>query len=176
MKLGPLNSQVNAAFQLSAEMHEKCRSIANDVAGYQRDIEQIECSDVDLDTAASSVSALRAKIGVLDKRKAQAEAAHAKQREEISELQGQLGRAVKQQIEDIAAAALADLNTSLEKVLPKFQLVHTTQHLAGRLVTWQHSFDALGGSDFEGLKTLPSAYQLDREAVIKLDAQIRQSV
>ena len=172
MKPGPLNNQVNAASQLSDELYEKCLSIASDIAGYRREIERVECSDIDLDTAASTVGVLRAKIGVLEKREAQAEAAYARQCETVETLSSSLEVDVTHRISDTAAEALEDLNMALTKLLPKFQRVQTTQYLAGQSWRWRECFYTLSTLGFDSLKPMPA---LDKDAVEELRAKIREA-
>ena len=173
MKPGPLNNQVNAASQLSDEMYEKCLAIASDIAGYRREIEQIECSDIDLDTAASAVGVLRAKIGVLEKREAQAEAVYAGQCEKVKALRDALETAIAHQIAKTAAEAISDLDAALAKLSPTFQRLQTTQSLAGHLWRWQERLNTLSTLGFDSLKPMPS---VDKGEVEELRAQIRQAV
>lgn len=173
MKQGPLNKQLHQARQVLEDLREKCLALAGEVVGYQGDIERIASSDIDLDTAAIAVGALKDKIGILEKREAQTGKLYSGQREKVEALEKELESAVQGAITETAALSVADLDAALAKLLPKFQHLKTAQRLAGNSMRWS---DRIHPFIMVGFSSLNPVLSPDEGAVTELLGQIRDAV
>lgn len=140
MKQGPLNKQLSEAEQVLSELRARCVGIAGEIAGYKSEIDRIESSDIDLDTAATTVGALKSKIGILEKREEKSGAAYKSQEEKVAVLKKEKDSEIESEVVRTAIAAVDDLNTAFEKLLPKFKHLKASQRLAGRYSRWDEIF------------------------------------